>query len=331
MSWQDLPAHRDEEQVKLDVNRSFTHYPSNQTEKQLNGRRVELEALIVETLRRHPSLCYFQGYHDIVQVFLLVQGAEAASPLVQRLSMLRIRDFMLPKISASVSHLHLLPAILYNADREIYDILPSNPFYGIAHILTLYSHDIHSYKDIARLFDFLLAREAVMTIYLFAVIVISKRETLLEYMADGPDEDVMAVVLQRLPENLDIEDKIQKAAALFEQFPPQRLPGKAWKQVSEYSVLKTTLDVHAVSQQALEDGQRLFEKHAEQIRKDEARKRMSDMAKKTLAKYRRPLTFTLSVAVCIIAVWCGQDRNTAFGGILQRVGRFVAFVRHWDQ
>jgi hypothetical protein len=181
------------------------------------------------------------------------------------------------------------------------------------------------------LFDFLLAREAVMTIYLFAVIVISKKETLLEYMADGPDEDVMAVVLQRLPENLDIEDMIQKAMALFEQYPPHKLPDRAWRKVSEYSVLKTTLDVHAVSRQTLEDGQILFEKHAEQIRKDEARKRMHDMAKKTLAKYRRPVIFTLSVAVCVIAIWFGQDRGVALGNILQRVwsvsnlGRFVGF------
>ena len=308
------------------------YYPSGETDKQLNARRVELEALIVETLRRHPSLCYFQGYHDIVQVFLLVQGVGPASPLVQRLSMLRIRDFMLPKLSASVSHLQLLPVILYKADREIYDILPANPFYGLAHVLTLYSHDIHSYKDIARLFDFLLAREAVMTIYLFAVIVISKREQLLEYMADGPDEDVMSVVLQKLPENIDIEDMIAKASALFEQYPPQSLPFRTWAKVSDTSVLKTTMDVKALAIQTLEEGQILFEKHAEQIRRDEARQRMLLTVKKTLSKYQRPVVLTISVAICVIAILVGKDKNTTIGATLQRLfnvsnlGRFVGFT-----
>jgi hypothetical protein len=315
--WTALPAHRDEEQVRLDVNRSFVYYPSNETDKQLDARRVDLEALIVGTLRRHPSLCYFQGYHDIVQVFLLVQGLDATSPLVRRLSLLRIRDFMLPKLSASVSHLQLLPAILYNADRDIYNILPANPFYGLAHVLTLYSHDIHSYKDIARLFDFLLAREAVMSIYLFAVIVISKREQLLEYMADGPDEDVMSVVLQKLPEDINIDDMITQATRLFEQYPPSSLPFRTWRRVSDYSVLKTTLDVKDLTTQTLEQGQNWFDKHAEEIRKQEAKARMIHMARKTLYKYQRPVVLTLSVAVCVVALWLGKDRES-FGGVLLR-------------
>lgn len=143
------------------------YYPDGDTERQLNVRKADLQAIIVEVLRRHPSLCYFQGYHDIVQVFLLVLGATNSTPVVARLSLLRIRDFMLPKISASVSHLYLLPAIMYEADRTIYNFLPRQPFYGISHVLTLYAHDIQKYGDIARLFDFLLAREAVMSIYIF--------------------------------------------------------------------------------------------------------------------------------------------------------------------
>jgi hypothetical protein len=240
---------------------------------------------------------------------------------------------MLPKLSASVSHLRLLPAILYKADREIYDILPGNPFYGLAHVLTLYSHDIHSYKDIARLFDFLLAREAVMSIYLFAVIIISKRATLLEYMADGPDEDVMSVVLQKLPEDLKVEDMITQATMLFDQHPPASLPFRTWDHISNYSVLKTTMDVEQLTTQTLEQGQEWFDQHAEEIRKQEARARMIAMAKQTLYRYQRPVVLTLSVAVCLIALLVG-NRSSSASGFLQRVlnasnlGRFVAFAGH---
>lgn len=308
------------------------YYPNGESERQLDARRVELQALIAETLRRHPSLCYFQGYHDIVQVFLLVQGADASLPLVRRLSLLRIRDFMLPRLSASVSHLKLLPAILYKADRDIYNILPANPFYGLSHVLTLYSHDIQSYKDIARLFDFLLAREAVMTIYLFAVIVISRRETLLEYMVDGPDEDVMSVVLQKLPQDLNLESTITQAIQLFEQHPPDTLPFRTWKRISCNSVLKTTMDSKAVTRQTLRDGQTWFGQQAEEIRKQEARARMLHLLKKTMYKYQRPAVLTFSVAVCIFAVWFGKDRSAAFGGAWQRIwnasylGKIVGFA-----
>lgn len=140
----------------------------------MNARKRELSDVITATLRRHPVLCYFQGYHDIVQVLLLVLGAEAALSAVPRLSLLRIRDFMLPTLTAAEVHLHLLPSILYLADRELYQHLSGatnpTPFFALAATLTLYAHDIEEYGDIARLFDYLLATEAVVPVYLFATV-----------------------------------------------------------------------------------------------------------------------------------------------------------------
>lgn len=105
-------------------------------------------------------------------------GAEAAPPAVARLSLLRIRDFMLPTMTGAISHLQLLPAILKAADAELYNHLSQTaPFYfALSATLTLYAHDIQEYGDIARLFDYLLANEAVTSIYLFAT-VSSRRPT----------------------------------------------------------------------------------------------------------------------------------------------------------
>lgn len=142
----------------------------------------------------------------------------------------------------------------------------------------------------------------------------------------------MSVVLQKLPENIDIEDMIAKASALFEQYPPQSLPFRTWAKVSDTSVLKTTMDVKALAIQTLEEGQILFEKHAEQIRRDEARQRMLLTVKKTLSKYQRPVVLTISVAICVIAILVGKDKNTTIGATLQRLfnvsnlGRFVGFT-----
>lgn len=147
---------------------------SDESQEQIKVRRRELSDLIVGVLRRHPLLCYFQGYHDIIQVFLLVLGAEQTEKLIARLSLLRIRDFMLPTLAGAEAHLHLLPAILYVADSELHKHLLGatfpTPFFALAPTLTLYAHDIEEYGDIARLFDFLLASEAVVPIYLFAVV-----------------------------------------------------------------------------------------------------------------------------------------------------------------
>lgn len=116
-------------------------------------------------------LHYFQGYHDIVQVLLLVLGVNAAIPAVARLSLLRIRDFMLPTMSGTEPHLHLLPTILTAADPVLASHLShTQPFFALPATLTLYAHEIEEYGSIARLFDFLLASEAVIPVYLFAAV-----------------------------------------------------------------------------------------------------------------------------------------------------------------
>jgi TBC1 domain family member 20 len=85
--------------IVLAYQRSHVPFPltwTGETEKRIDARKHELSHVITATLRAHPMLHYFQGYHDIVQVVLLVLGAEAAIPAVARLSLLRIRDVSLP-------------------------------------------------------------------------------------------------------------------------------------------------------------------------------------------------------------------------------------------
>lgn len=104
-------------------------------------------------------------------MLLLVLGSTAAAPLLARLSLLRIRDFMLPSISATSSQLDLLPAVLYAADPELCERLSGlQPFFALAATLTLYAHDIEEYGGIARLFDFLLSHEAVVSVYMYATV-----------------------------------------------------------------------------------------------------------------------------------------------------------------
>ena len=78
---------------------------------------------------------------------------------------------MLPSISATSSHLQLLPAILYAADPKLCRHLSGlQPFFALAATLTIYAHDIEEYGGISRLFDFLLAREAIVSVYMYATV-----------------------------------------------------------------------------------------------------------------------------------------------------------------
>ena len=246
-------------------------------------------------------LCYFQGFHDIVQVFLLVLGEDLARTSIPLLSILRIRDFMLPILSPSFQHLQLLPAIIYAVDVDLArHLAPAQPLFALSSTLTMFAHDIEDYQTIARLFDFLLAHEASLSMYLFAAIILARRKELFEI--EPEDADMLHYTLSKLPKVLDLDALIAKAVSTFEEHPPESLPLQAWTRISRYSVLKTTRSSNisgVPTIQSLEDGIRLFQHQAKQVERHEIQRRL----RLSLWKYRRPISGVgLAVAIGILSI-----------------------------
>lgn len=325
--WKELPAHKDEHQVGLDVNRAFVYYPKHESDKQLDRRKQDLSHVILEVLRRHPALCYFQGYHDIVQVFLLVLGPHEAPAAVARLSLLRIRDFMLSSIKPAIAQLQLLRPLLRAADPVLYRHLPKNqPSFALAGTITMFAHVIQDYNDITRLFDFFLARHAVMPVYMFAAIVLSKREELLEI--EQEDEDILFVTLGRIPQPFDVEFHIARTVELYERLPPASLHSWEWWSISSASVLKASATNLSMRQLSLQDGEELFaqqERHLQrQLALEKAGKQLRHF-RIQLWYYRRYGAVGLAILVGACAVWLGRNGGGArypmlhsFGGLLSR-------------
>lgn len=293
----------------------------DESEAQLERRKSELSAVITQVLRTYPMLSYFQGFHDIVQVFLLVLGVDDAAAAVSHLSLLRIRDFMLPSLSPSLAHLRLLPSILQVADTKLCKHLSeTQPFFALGAVLTLYAHEIQEYGDIARLFDFLLAHGAVVSVYFFAVIILSRREELFEIPADEPE--MLHSILSKLPKPLDLEALIAQTMSLYVEFPPERLPFRSWARISPFSVLKTTRG--DFRQQSLNNGVDLFEKQASQLRREQ----WLEQAKATVWKYRRPAgRVGLAIFVGMIAFWLRRSGFESYGAItLRRLWEHLRFI-----
>lgn len=246
-------------------------------------------------------LSYFQGFHDIVQVILLVLGYDQAEEAVLHLSLLRLRDFMLPSLSPSLMHLRLLPSILSAADPQLCKHLSqTEPYFALGATLTLYAHEIQEYGDIARLFDFFLAHGAVVSIYFFAVIVMSRRKELFEIPADEPE--MLHSVLSKLPEPLDLEALVSSTMALIIEHPPEQLPSRAWAKISSYSVLKTA--VGPTRQQTLQDGEKLFTNQLAQLERAELRQQAMTLA----WKHRQIVgSVGLAVAVGLLSFWLRRN------------------------
>ncbi|KAK1979909.1 GTPase-activating protein gyp10 [Colletotrichum cereale] len=303
-SWKDLPRHRDEEQVALDVNRAFVYYPSHQNDTELEKNKSELSDLIVEVLRRYPYLCYFQGYHDICQVFMLVLEPPWRAQLVSRLSVLRIRDFMLTNLEPTVAQLRLIPDILQAADPNLKRHLAgTEPFYALAGTLTMYAHDIQTYGDIARLFDILLVREPVFSVYMFAQIVLNRRDELFDNDEDDPS--MLHLILSKVPQKMDLESLIASATVLYERYPPESL--SAWRMISAASSLKTARSVELCAKQTMDEGYVYFQRQLADLKALERRQKLMRM----LWMYRKGAAAAgLTVVVGLVAVYLGR-RNTS--------------------
>ncbi|KAF4984391.1 hypothetical protein FZEAL_414 [Fusarium zealandicum] len=299
--WKELSRHRDEDQVQLDVNRSFIYYPNmaDMSDAELSLRKSELSCLITEVLRRYPYLCYFQGYHDISQVFLLVLAPAWRARMLARLSVLRIRDFMLPSFGPTTAQLRLLPDILHAADPKLRRHLAGiEPFYALAGTLTMYAHNIDNYRDIARLFDVFLVREPVFSVYVFAQIILDRRHEIFEI--DEPD--MLHVILGKVPANLDLDELIINSAKLFENHPPETL--QYWQKISSASALKTARDVEACAKQTMEEGEKLFERQVKEVEWSE----MQDRIKLTLWAYRRPAkAIGMALMVGVLAIYIRRN------------------------
>jgi hypothetical protein len=295
-SWKELPRHRDEDQVQLDVDRSFVYYPQDQTESHMQANKHALSSLILEVLRTYPYLCYFQGYHDICQVLLLVLPRALRSRAVARLSILRIRDFMLPRLDPAIAQLRLIPDILRAADPALWRHLRgTEPFFALSGTLTMYAHDITTLGEISRLFDVLLAREPVFSVYMFATIVLSRRAELFDTPDDEPE--MLHSILSKLPKPLDLDRLIADAVALAGRYPPETLP--AWRTISASSVLKTAREIDVCATQTLEEGEAFFQRQAREIVWNQRVK----VARQVLWNYRRPArTLGLAVLVGVVAV-----------------------------
>lgn len=177
---------------------------------------------------------------------------------------------MLPSLKPALKHLQIIPAIIEQADPALRQHLSGiRPFFALAATLTLYAHDIQEYSDIARLFDFLLAHEPVVPIYLFAAIILSRKKELLEIPVDEPE--MLHFTLSKLPCPLDLDGLIQSAVELFNEYPPESLPFGAWKRIPACSVLKTSRD--PFQKQTAEYAIKLFEQQTRQLRNEELRKK----------------------------------------------------------
>ncbi|CAH1779036.1 unnamed protein product [Owenia fusiformis] len=243
-----LEAHRDYNQVVLDVNRSLKRFPPGMKDDQRTVLQKQLVDMIMRVLVRHKELHYYQGYHDICVSFLLVMNDDIAFYIMDKLSTNHLRDFMDSSMDRTKCMLNYLYPIIGKANpvlKEFLDRSETGTIFCLPWLITWYGHVLNDFRHTVRLYDFFLACHPLMPIYLAAAIVLYRQDEVLQADCDMPS---VHSLLSKIPPDLPFEDLISRAGDLYVQYPPKQLANEARLQYKHSTTISSYMNFEETTQ-----------------------------------------------------------------------------------
>ncbi|WFD41539.1 GTPase-activating protein gyp8 [Malassezia psittaci] len=193
-----LPPHPDEAQVVLDVKRSFGLYKQTKEESVMKVRRQQLQAVIQGTLRKYPSLHYYQGFHDIASVLLLtlsptlpeegetwpsIEDQHFVQRSLDKISLHVVRDSMSSNMDPILGQLKIVRNLVRAADLPFALAIErafgqSQILVALPWVLTLLMHEVGELHSAQCIMDFVLSYGPASIHYLCATLILWHKESL---------------------------------------------------------------------------------------------------------------------------------------------------------
>ena len=194
-------VHKDENQVKLDTDRSFGYIEDSTVKDKL---KQILYDVIIGVLKRNPQLNYYQGYHDVASIFVMIYYEDIAKneykkqinemiSILEIFTLLYLRDFMMDSLDFTIDQLKIVTQILMQMDKKFVNKLKldkQEPFYMISSILTIYSHHFkpkvnQNYKNefnlIYEIFDMVICSQSmILPLIMYSKFLLNSKELLLK-------------------------------------------------------------------------------------------------------------------------------------------------------
>ncbi|XP_072773262.1 TBC1 domain family member 20 isoform X5 [Taeniopygia guttata] len=208
------------------------------------------------------------------------------------------RDFMYPTMDNTKQILNYLMLIIDQVNPEVHDFMKSaevGTIFALSWLITWFGHVLSDFRHVVRLYDFFLACHPLMPIYFAAVIVLHRKQEVLDCECD------MASVhhlLCQIPQDLPYESLISKAGEIFVQFPPSKLTKEAAQ--AERTAASTFKDFELASVQQRPDTV-LRQRFRERMRGEE-RLRGEERTKSILTKPRTNRFVKLAVMGLTVAL-----------------------------
>jgi hypothetical protein len=185
--------------------------------------------IINAMVSKHPDLHYYQGYHDVLTVLVLVltEDERLCFAVAERVSLYFIRDYMRPSFDALQPLVLLLFPLIRRFDAPLADFLQRSgvqAFVALPWVLTWFAHVISDLDTVARLFDAFLASPPLLPLYLSAAIMMHRRDELLRLECDL---STVHLALARLPPHLPWDELLLQARHMLQALPPVKLAREA--------------------------------------------------------------------------------------------------------
>jgi hypothetical protein len=215
-------SHRENSQVEKDIERSLWRFTGDDVELRITKRK-NLRNVINSLLAKHEDLNYYQGYHDIASVFIMIFDEKCAFALLERISRYYIH-FIMENDLMSVSGLLLkMIPLIGMIDTNVYEFLinsSAQPYFALSWVITWFSHSIETMNEISRLFDFFLASHPLMPFYFSIALLMSKKKELSHVECEYSAVHKFFTSLLQEDTVLDFDYLIEITLLYYQTYPP---------------------------------------------------------------------------------------------------------------
>lgn len=216
------------EQVQRDVDRSISHYHhvKKWRLKRLKTTRKKVHTIVNSVVQESGGILnYYQGFHDVVCVILLVVGEqELAHALTERIAYYFFRESMTETFAPLSSILRLLPVIIEHFDPQLQQFISMcevEAFYAMPWVLTWFAHDLQDLGEVARIFDVMICSHPLFVLYVAAALVLHNSS---EVLSMERDFALVHSFLASAPKrNVPWDKVLLHAKRMLEDFPPREV------------------------------------------------------------------------------------------------------------
>lgn len=219
-----------EHQIHVDILRSLNNFDlvKDIGAEARTNRAQQLTKVITKIVSEDTNLHYFQGFHDICSVFLLVAGEALGYRLIHRFVYTYCRDAMRPTFDLTSSLMSLIPLLIRSVDVPLYEKLValqqevrSNqmPMFALSWVITYFAHVVPCFEKVTRIFDFCLGTHPLSVLYLSAALILKHRNDIFT-MHDMPE---IHCLFTSALSSTDWDEMCFSAQALLTTLPPPQL------------------------------------------------------------------------------------------------------------